>query len=208
MPMSIARLSAARPASSGSYIRKRLPQPKARIGTETPVRPSTRWGSFASAAAATGSAGNAATAPRARPLLPRKSRRESVSFFAMGPPLDLDAGLSQVLRHHLHIVRERHLGLFDLRVPLLLPLVAIEALVPVGGQDPDLLFHRHDAGAGEHVPVVVALRLGVLQMRVPHVAAQALVRVGRRLAARDERMMRIPEERERGRPDPLDDRLP
>src|SRR2546422_6639363 len=106
MPMSIARLSAARPASSGSYIKKRLPQPKARIGTETPVRPSTRWGSF-EPAAATGRAGNAATAPKARPLLPRKSRRESVSFFGMGPPLHLDAGLSQVVRHHLRVVRER-----------------------------------------------------------------------------------------------------
>src|SRR5882762_4381352 len=181
MPMSIARLRAARPASSGSYIKKRLPQPKARIGTETPVRPSTRCGSFDPAAAA-GSAGSAATAPRARPLLPRKSRRESVSFcFAMDPPLDLDAGLSQVIRHHLRIMRERHLGLFDLRVPLLLPLVAVEALVPVAGQDPDLLLHRHGTGAREHVVVVVPLRLRVLQVRVPDVTADALVRVRRRL---------------------------
>src|SRR6185295_13833638 len=131
MPMSIARLRAARAASSCSYIRKRLPPPKARIGTETPVRPRTRCGSFAAAAAATpGSAGSAATAPRLRS---RKSRRES--RFAINPPSSLHARGGEIFRHDLHVVREGHLGLLDLRVPLLFPLVAVEALVPVGGQD-------------------------------------------------------------------------
>src|SRR2546421_12429936 len=45
MPRSIARLSAARAFSSSSYMRKRLPQPKARIETFALVRPRVRVGS-------------------------------------------------------------------------------------------------------------------------------------------------------------------
>ena len=43
----------------------------------------------------------------------------------------LHPGLGQVLAHDLGVLRERDLGLFDLGVPLLLPLEAVEALVAV-----------------------------------------------------------------------------
>src|SRR5271169_6755296 len=44
MPRSIARLTASSALSSSWYIRKRLPEPKPRIGTWIPVRPRVRLG--------------------------------------------------------------------------------------------------------------------------------------------------------------------
>src|SRR5580765_317487 len=46
MPESMAWLRAARAGSSSLYMRKRLPEPKPRIGTLSPVRPKVRVGSF------------------------------------------------------------------------------------------------------------------------------------------------------------------
>src|SRR5712691_10483285 len=100
MPRSIARLRIASAASSASYMRKRLPQPKVRIETWTPVRPSVRWGSFAAAARPSGGRpGRAATAPRAMPLFPRKSRRETVLFFGMWAPLSTPHPIPSIHRN-------------------------------------------------------------------------------------------------------------
>src|SRR5262252_10747962 len=84
----------------------------------------------------------------------------------------LDARGLQVLPHDLRVLREGDLGLFDLRVPLLLPLEAVVALVSALGQHADLLLHRDLARAREHVPPVRALRDRILQVRVAHPLAE------------------------------------
>ena len=60
---------------SAGYMRKRLPQPMARMGTDTPVRPSVRWGMAVAASRRPGETASAA-APAASPLVSRNSRRE------------------------------------------------------------------------------------------------------------------------------------
>src|SRR4051812_22903742 len=108
-------------AWSAGYMRKRLPQPMARMETDAPVRPRVRWGMGVAAAAAPAEAeraGSAAAAPAARPLFSRNSRRVTFSRFviACSDLSRLDAGRGQVLGHHLRVVREGDLRLFDVRV--------------------------------------------------------------------------------------------
>src|SRR5512143_2382310 len=129
-------------ACSSGYMRKRLPQPMARMDTLAPVRPRVRCGSFgptaASGGAPWGRTGIAATAPTARPLFSRNSRRLTLSSFDIGGSFlsgRLHPDLSEVLAHGLGVLRERDLGLLDLGVPLLLPLEAVEALVPRRRED-------------------------------------------------------------------------
>src|SRR6266571_4770362 len=95
----------------------------------------------------------------------RPTEGEGIATTCSAPRLhlDLDAGFGQVSGHHLRVVGERHLGILDLRVPLLLPLEAVEALVSAGPQHLDLLLHGDRARAGEHVVVLIAFRPGVLQ---------------------------------------------
>src|SRR6266487_6800555 len=80
-------------ASSAEYIRKRLPQPMARIDTDAPVRPSVRWGMVVAAAAVevARTPGNAAAAP-AMALFSRNSRRETLSRFMFGSCLLISGG--------------------------------------------------------------------------------------------------------------------
>src|SRR5512143_1682273 len=109
-------------AWSAGYMRKRLPQPMARIETDAPVRPSVRWGSFvvtvASVGRADGRTGIAAAAPTARPLFSRNSLRVTPFFLAMlasfAPRADgsldrLHAQLVEPPAHDLRVLRERDL---------------------------------------------------------------------------------------------------
>src|SRR5260221_3849297 len=78
-------------ASSAEYIRKRLPQPMAKIDTDAPVRPRVRWGMVVAAAAvgAVRTPGNAAAAAPAMALFSRNSRRENLSSWVLLTPVFL-----------------------------------------------------------------------------------------------------------------------
>src|SRR5687768_2482345 len=110
-------------------MRKRLPQPRARMGTDAPVRPRVRRGIIPAASTPRpDKAGRAAAAAPANVLFSRNSRRETFSRFAMSlsfrPLRGLHARSGEVLGHHPRVVREGDLWFLDLRVPLLLPLQA------------------------------------------------------------------------------------
>src|SRR6266436_2589043 len=68
-------------ACSSLYMRKRLPQPMARMETDAPVRPSVRWGMVPGAAWAARPDETRAAALAASALLSRNSRRDTLSRF-------------------------------------------------------------------------------------------------------------------------------
>src|SRR3954468_2274230 len=103
-------------ASSGLYMRTRLPQQKARRETEAPVRPSVRWGMVVAAETVREPPARAAAAPTAMPLRSRNSRRLTLSVLRIVVSClsgRLHAGRGQVFPHHLRVVRERDLRLLD-----------------------------------------------------------------------------------------------
>src|SRR5213078_4064795 len=102
---------------------------------------------------------------------------------------------AQVPACHISELRERQLRLFDLGVPALLPLEAEVSAVPDLHERLDLPLHRYLARAGEHVAAVVARGDRILEMRVPDVAPELPYRVLRCFLARDEGVVRIPEQR-------------
>src|SRR5215207_1109710 len=104
----------------------------------------------------------------------------------------LDAGVPEIARCHLGEVRERDLRFVDLRMPALLPLQAVVALVARAGERLDLLLHRHLATSSQNVLPAVARRHRVLEVRVPDPAAELRYRRLRRLLG-DERVMGIPQ---------------
>src|SRR5215213_2420966 len=79
----------------------------------------------------------------------------------------LHARVAQISRRHRRKVGERHLGLLDLGMPPLLPLEAVEALVPGAGQCLDLPLHRHLAAPRQHVLAIGSRGHRVLEVRVP-----------------------------------------
>ena len=134
-------------AWSAGYIRKRLPQPMARIETLPPVRPRRAVRHLRARpsrrSAAQGAQrrhrGHRARPPgRSSPGTPGGSR---LSLRHASPPAFSTAcarrrphdgftpASARYSRHGLRVLRERDLGLLDLGVPLLLPLEAVEALV-------------------------------------------------------------------------------
>src|SRR6516162_2839157 len=89
----MARFSAASAFSSSSYIRKRLPHPKARMETLAPVRPSVRWGRPREAlSAATLFRMGSVAAAELRPSRSRKPRRER--FLLMDDSSQIAVGLA------------------------------------------------------------------------------------------------------------------
>src|SRR3954470_7255236 len=99
----MARLRIAAALSSFLYIRKRLPQPKARIETFAPVRPNVRDGSIALAPSARAcSFVNSSPAPAAAPT-PQFSRNFLREMFSLivPPPRHLTSNdTAQVNRSH------------------------------------------------------------------------------------------------------------
>src|SRR5260221_7784877 len=208
-------LSRTAEACSAGYMRNRLPQPMARIETEAPVRPRVRWGMPRPAAASAGqgaAASGKAAALTARPLLSGTSRRETFSRFAISP--SLRGGLrrphasgGQVLAHRLRVMRERHLGLLDLGMPLLLPFEAVVAPVAGARQHLDLAPDRHLSRPRHHVPAIRALGLRVLEVGVADPPPEPRVRLPRLLTPRHQPVVSVPEEGERGPPHPFPDLL-
>src|SRR5262249_55258447 len=87
--------------SSSSYIRKRLPQPKARMETLAPVRPRVRWGRPCEAlSAATLFRMGSVAAAELRPNRSRKPRRGRL--FVMGDSYQIGAapGFSPAVSIH------------------------------------------------------------------------------------------------------------
>src|SRR6266550_5314492 len=92
MPSSIAWFSAAMAFSSSSYMRKRLPQPKARIETFAFVRPSVRFGSEAIVGWASTPSGKSErpTPAVVRPTRSRNFLRDKSFLMSTSPALEND----------------------------------------------------------------------------------------------------------------------
>src|SRR5215475_4800871 len=108
-------------------------------------------------------------------------------------------------------MRDRDLWLFDLRMPLLLPLEAVIASVAAGGQHFHGLLDRDFSASCQHVSAVFLIafrRARVFQMRVADVAAELPERLGRRFPCYAG-VMRVPEKshvRMSGAPDDFEQR--
>src|SRR5215831_4490798 len=100
----MARLRAASAFSSSSYIRKRLPQPKARMETLAPVRPRVRWGRPDEALpAATLLRMGSVTAAEPKPSRSRKPRRERSRLISASSQIPVALGFSPAVSvHRLH----------------------------------------------------------------------------------------------------------
>src|SRR4051812_36138541 len=93
-------------------------------------------------------------------------------------------------------MRERDLRLLDLRVPLLFPFEAVVAFVAGTREDLDLCLDRYFAGAGQHVSAVRACGLRVFEVRVTNPWPEHPPRVCGLLLSLDERVVRVPQDRE------------
>src|SRR4029453_2320378 len=102
-------------------------------------------------------------------------------------------------------MRERDLRLLDLGVPLFFPLVAIEPLVAGTREYLDLCLHRYLTRASQNILTVSPRRLRVFEMRVANPSPQRFPCVRRLLASLDERVVRVPQQRECVRSDMLAD---
>src|SRR5919197_4515617 len=116
--------------------------------------------------------------------------------------------LFQIVGHDAGIMRERDLGLLDLRVPLLFPFKAVVPLVAGTREDLDLCLDGYLAGADQNISTVCARGLRVFEVRVADPSPERPPCVCRLLLSRDERVVRVPQQRECVRADmgadPLD----
>src|SRR5262249_23658329 len=100
----------------------------------------------------------------------------------------------QIFSHRLGIVREGDLGFFNFGVPLLFPLVAVEALVASGCERLDLHFHRDITASGQHVLSLCAGWCRVLQVCVADPLAKRLECVAWLLMSFRVGVVRVPEQ--------------
>src|SRR5262249_23499350 len=155
-----------------------------------PIIP-TRTRSFAPSTCAGGYASNAAV-PTA--VCRINSRLLLFSMADTSSVLSLHAQFIQVLRNDLCVVGDCDLGLLQFGMPRLRPLERKIAVIVDLLQSFNLPLDRYLAAAGKYIAALVALGLGILQVRVMDVFSQLRDGELGLFLAVNESMMRVPQQ--------------